>query len=372
MQRIIPLNSGILTANVRHAEWTLDDLCTFAARDNPKRAFLVVSNVLGRHVPTRPSVMRASFRDLAKRVPDDLPGPVLVIGMAETAICLGQGVHEELLHNTKRTDILFLHSTRQIIDHPVLCRFEEPHSHASSHILYRPGDFDNKFAHPKTVIIVDDEISTGTTISNLAAALVAALPSLDRIVAVALTDWSLGVDWSRRLALPCDVVSLLSGHLHCDAYPVAAKLHEGFETAANALGAMKQHHNFGRLGRSDVASEGDELIRRVKIAPKSNIRVLGTGEFTYPSFRIAEKLEEMGHDVVMQSTTRSPVKRNEVIRSKIAFRDNYGTAVPNYIYNVDPAEARATIICHETPAGSVDPDLVSVLNAQTLAFGAAA
>jgi Phosphoribosyl transferase/TRSP domain C terminus to PRTase_2 len=353
--RKIQLHSGLLTVNVTRADWALDDLCAFAARDNPRRAFLVVSKVLGRHMPTRPSAMRASFRDLAAMLPEDLPGPVLVIGMAETAICLGQGVHEELLRRSGRDDILYLHSTRQLLDHPELCRFEEPHSHASSHIVYRPDALDGAFAHPRSLIIVDDEISTGTTIANLAKAMVAALPSIERLVAVTLTDWSLGRDWPARLSPECETFSLLSGKLSMTTVADAPVETKAFNKAAPALGTMHQHHNFGRLGRADVADEGDRLAETQAFAPQSRIRVLGTGEFTYPSFRIAERLEQMGHDVVMQSTTRSPVQMSDVIRHKMSFADNYATAVPNFLYNVDPAEPRATLICHETPDGSVDP-----------------
>ncbi len=367
--RKIQLGSGVLTVDVARADWALDDLCAFAARDNPRRAFLVVSKILGRHVPTRPSVMRASFRDLAALVPKDLPGPVLVVGMAETAICLGQGVHEELLRHSARTDILYLHSTRQALDHPVLCRFEEPHSHASSHIVYRPDALDRHFANPRSLIIVDDEISTGTTISNLAEAMIACLPSIESVVAATLTDWSSGSDWASSISRSCKVVSLLRGSLVMEPTPADAPQDAVFDTAAPALGQMTQHHNFGRLGRHDVADEGDVLSDRLALTPAARIRVLGTGEFTYPSFRIAERLEALGHDVVMQSTTRSPVQRGDVIRHKLSFADNYGTGVRNYVYNIDPAEPRITVICYETPPGSIDPELVTLLDAQLLAFG---
>jgi hypothetical protein len=60
----------------------------FAERINPKRAFLFVSKVLGRHIPVSPHIMRHAFTDLAELVPDDLPEPVLVI--AETAVGLAQ------------------------------------------------------------------------------------------------------------------------------------------------------------------------------------------------------------------------------------------------------------------------------------------
>jgi hypothetical protein len=367
--RSINLGSGILTVIVVRSNWALDDLCVFAARDNPRRAFLVVSKVLGRHMPARPSVMRASFRDLAAMIPNDMIGPILVVGMAETAICLGQGVHEEMLKQSGRRDILYLHSTRQILDHDILCRFEEPHSHASSHIVYRPKVMDGAFANPRSLIIVDDEISTGTTIKNLAEAMIACLPSLERVVAVTLTDWSFGNDWKAQISRKCDAVSLLEGHLNMAPSSDLVVQDSGFDKAAPALGKMDQHYNFGRLGRNNIVDEGDKLTDRLDLAKGSRVLVLGTGEFTYPSFRIAEQLENMGHDVVMQSTTRSPVQMGEVIRHKLSFADNYDTGVPNYVYNIDPEDPRITIICHETPPGSVDAKLVSLLEAQLLSFG---
>ena len=47
----------------------------------------------------------------------------------------------------------------------------------------------------RSVVLVDDEISTGTTLANLAAALVAALPGIERIAVATLTDWSGGGRW---------------------------------------------------------------------------------------------------------------------------------------------------------------------------------
>ena len=43
--------------------YQLEDLLGFAQRINPKRAFLFVSKVLGRHIPVAPSIMRGAFTD---------------------------------------------------------------------------------------------------------------------------------------------------------------------------------------------------------------------------------------------------------------------------------------------------------------------
>ncbi|RJY22409.1 phosphoribosyltransferase, partial [Pseudomonas syringae pv. actinidiae] len=101
---------GRLDVSVDSSTIAPDSLFGFAERRNPKRAFLFVSRVLGRHIPARPSVMLKSFQDLARKIPVDLPGPVLVIGMAETAVGLGAGVHRA--YSETRSDALYLVSTR--------------------------------------------------------------------------------------------------------------------------------------------------------------------------------------------------------------------------------------------------------------------
>jgi len=57
------------------------------------------------------------------------------------------------------------------------------------------------------------------------------------------------------------------------------------------------------------------------------------------------------------------------IGSRLRFADNYGTQVPNFLYNAGTPEERASIICHETLPGSVDPALIAAVAGQTLYFG---
>ncbi|AOH86061.1 hypothetical protein AWL63_20970 [Sphingomonas panacis] len=359
--RVIDLPTGRLDIAIEEAVWPLDRLCAFAARENPRRGFLVVSRVLGRHLPTPPQVIRASARDLAARIPAGLPGPVMVIGLAETAVCLGQTVHEELRAASARDDVYFLHSTRQQLDHPLLCRFEEPHSHASAHLIYRPD-----LPEPRTLVIVDDEISTGTTLCNLAEALVAAWPRVEAIVVATLTDWSRGRGWQARMPRPTQVASLLGGRLEWTQGAVALA-DAGFDQAAASLGRMASHRNVGRLGiAAPVAPPPDMALPEIT----GPVRVLGTGEFTYLPFRLAERLAGEGHDVVVQATSRSPARIGAAMASKLCFSDNYGTGVPNYLYNADPSDGRMTLIAHETGAGTIDPALIAALDATPIGWSA--
>lgn len=358
--RSVALPTGQLDVFVERARWPLDSLCDFAARENPRRGFLVVSRVLGRHLPSRPSVMRRSVADLAALIPADLPGPVMVIGLAETAICLGQMLHEAWRGWSGRDDVGFLHSTRQRIDADVLCRFEEPHSHASAHILYRPQIAE--MAPPRTLILVDDEVSTGTTLRNLATALVGCWPQVERIVVATLTDWSCGTDWQDRMPRPTAVAALLSGRLDWTPGPSVAP-DAGFEAQAGSLGQMTEHVNHGRVGlRAPVATAPTTALP----GGEHPLRIVGTGEFTYLPFRLAEQLEQAGRDVVVQATSRSPARLGAAMAHKLQFADNYETGVANYLYNADASDGRETWLCHETPTGSLDPALVAALDARIL------
>ena len=105
--------------------------------------------------------------------------------------------------------------------------------------------------------------------------------------------------------------------------------------------------------------------------PGRPLLVLGSGEFLYPPFRVAEQLEGQGADVWVQATSRSPIRLGGAIRSAVTLVDDYGSGVPHHLYNAAGWEGDA-VICHETPPGSVDPVFAAALGARTLWFGAGA
>jgi hypothetical protein len=191
------------------------------------------------------------------------------------------------------------------------------------------------------------------------------LPKCERIVVATLTDWSGSAEWLDRMPHPATCVSLLRGTLEWK--PEGAPAAGGFEAAAGALGTLPGAGPFGRLGVTEPAPF--RLPDPHDLPPRGAVRIVGTGEFIYPPFLLAERLERAGHDVVVQATTRSPVHLGGAIRHSLAFGDNYGSGIGNFLYNADPAEERLSLVCHETPPGSVDPALVAALRARTVCFG---
>lgn len=191
----------------------LRDLVGLALRRNPRRAHLLVSTVLGKHIPQRPSrILGAGLRlgGLAR----GLLGPAaaaraVVLGYAETATGLGHCVADGL------GAAAYLHSTRREV--PGAGRaagFEEEHSHATEHLLL-PADPD-LLTGDGPLVLVDDELSTGRTLRNTIAALHAASPRA-RYVVAALTDMRSADDRraleksAAELGARVDVVSLTSG-----------------------------------------------------------------------------------------------------------------------------------------------------------------
>ncbi len=346
--------------------WPLEELCGFAARDNPRRGFLVVSRVLGRHVATRPATMRRSFRDLACRIGDDLPGPVLIVGLAEMGVCLGQGVQEEYRRRTGRRDVAFIHSTRHALDRPLLGTFREAHSHAPFHSIYAPEspDVAASVRGARSLVLVDDEVSTGNTFINLFEALRPALPAVEVVVTAVLTDWS-DRTYLERFDRPARANSLLSGHLTWTANPAVQPLCPQSPPSTEVHRLLP---NFGRLGRLDTADEADGKADGLGLDRRKPVRLIGTGEFTYVPFRIAERLERQGYQVDVQATSRSPARTGGDIHSTLQFQCNYGEGVRQFLYNQACGHRGQVVICAETPAQWIDRRLIDELGARVLSL----
>jgi hypothetical protein len=122
-------------------------------------------------------------------------------------------------------------------------------------------------------------------------------------------------------------------------------------------------NDWGRLG---VRNHLDTLAPNLYVSPNERILVVGTGEFVWRPFLLAERLEKMGALVQFGSTTRSPITLGHAIGHALCFGDNYGLGIPNFIYNVRPGQFDRVIICCETPTQSVDPRLVEALSAEVI------
>jgi len=355
------LSGGTLTVTPTNGTHSLDTLFDIAERRNPKRAFLFVSKVLGRHIPIAPSTMRAVYRQLAQQIPADLPQPVLFIGMAETAVGLGAGVFDEALSQFK--DAAYLTSTRHPVAGELLCEFKENHSHATDHLLYQPSDpiLRAHMHNARSLVLIDDEATTGNTFINLLHALRvdAGLSQIEQVVTVTLTDWS-GNAIKKQCPLPVTPISLVQGEWHWEKKvdaPVPAMPDVNVTASGSVPITGKQ--SWGRLG---MAASARDLGKEIIASPGEKVLVLGSGEFVWEPLLLAERLEQLGAEVKFSCTTRSPISIGYAIESAIAFTDNYGLGIPNFVYNVAHQKFDRILLCIETAATSVDPLLLEALD----------
>ncbi len=408
--------------------YQLEDLLGFAQRINPKRAFLFVSKVLGRHIPVAPSTMRDAFTDLANLVPDDLPEPILVIGMAETAVGLSAGVHQAL--QTRYPNALLLNSTRHAqhndshdkSSHSLLTTFSEDHSHASQHLIYQSADrvTQAQLLASKTLIMVDDEASTGNTCVNVVTALRnAGLDQLEQVHLTTLVDWSLNQERhqhpdtadsdgavSDQIAKRLTNIKFQRHHLLSGAWtwtdapnpePITMPSVDTTEAGSHTLGDTG---NWGRFPTLDSTDGFDNYLLKFQTAFKvfnkqaqsekeqsekeqsekeqsekeqfdkeqlpKRILVLGSNEFVWLPFLLAEWLETQTQNstVNFSALTRSPIALGGAITTMLSFSDNYGLGMTNFAYNVEPNDWDLIVLCVETSADSVDDmwkDLDNVL-----------
>ncbi|MGP9021017.1 phosphoribosyltransferase [Streptomyces sp. BR1] len=323
-------------------------LLGLALRRNPKRAHLLVSNVLGKHVPQLPSRVYGAGFGLGEEVRALLGAEsarAVVLGYAETATGLGHAVADGL------GVAPYLHSTRRPVAGVAQAGgFEESHSHATSHLLL-PED-PSLLAGDGPLVLVDDEFSTGNTVLNTIRALHARYPR-ERYVVVALVDMRSPSDQSRlstfasELGARVDLVTLAAGTVHlpegvlergqalvAQHETVADELwaivpqggtggHSGTPvpgTAPSASAPVDLHwppglpdggrHGFFPVHRETLEAAlpqmADRIAARLGATPGKTL-VLGFEELMYAPLRLALALEQKGLDVRYSTTTRSPV-----------------------------------------------------------------
>ncbi|WP_432171436.1 phosphoribosyltransferase [Streptomyces sp. 1222.5] len=386
----------------------LTDLLGLALRRNPRRAHLLVSHVLGKHVPQRPSVVYGHGLALGRRVAALLgeaeAATAVVLGYAETATGLGHAVADGL------GTAPYLHSTRRPV--PGLAPaggFEEAHSHATSHLLL-PED-PALLSGSGPLVLVDDEFSTGNTVLNTVRDLHERHPR-HRYVIVALVDMRSPEDaarmdaFAREIGARVDLIAAARGvvRLPADVLEKGQRLvahHEsaGSEPApAGRTAPLSPHgtprvdlgwparlpdggrHGFTPAHRTRLEAALPAMAGRISDALPPDARrvlVLGNEELMYAPLRLAEQLERTtGAEVRFSTTTRSPVLALDdpgyAIRTRLTFPAHDDPADgpgERYAYNVAGAGFDTVVAvvdsAADTPALHAPDGLLARLAAHT-------
>ncbi|GAA2650404.1 phosphoribosyltransferase [Streptomyces spororaveus] len=354
----------------------LTELLGLALRRNPKRAHLLVSQVLGKHVPQSPRTVYAAGYGLGERVRallgEDGAAAAVVLGYAETATGLGHCVADGL------GPAPYLHSTRRPVPGVRAAGgFEEAHSHATSHLLL-PED-PELLAGSGPLVLVDDEFSTGNTVLNTIRDLHARHPRSHYVV-VALVDMRSPADRDRLTAFAAelgarvDLIALASGtvSLPDDVLTKGRALVEEHEALAEDVPAAGPggapadgprpvtrvdlnwpsgvpdggRHGFTPAHRTALEAALPAMTAQLTAAlgaTPGRVLVLGNEELMYAPLRLAKALEEAGaaREVRFSTTTRSPVLAVDdpgyAIRTRLVFPAHDAPADgpgDRYAYNV--------------------------------------
>lgn len=328
-------------------EVPLRELCDVALRHNSRRRFLFVSKVLGRHWPVRPAALRDVARRLTEKLTSALKGgPVVFIGMAETATTLGQAVFREWL--ALGGSGLYIESTRRRTGAPLAFEFIEAHSHATAHAVHLPSEQEDPHGWFRTVqqaVIVDDEATTAQTAARLAQQFRHwrgdAAP-LSVTLAVLLSWQIQSQPKPRGLA---GIESLAEGVFEFHTQAVLSKPPVVQHTLDMKVTARRGVRH-GIICHERLPGHWQATVRHGE-----HVLVIGQGEYGFQPLLLAEWLEQQGASAWVQATTRSPILLGGAVQHVRRFPALSGEGYDEHLYNVpqDHGYDRVLLCLEDTP-----------------------
>lgn len=357
-------------------DYTKENALRLAKRfQNSKRSYLLVNPLQAKHIPVSPSAALDMMGALGSLLAERYPGTKLVLGFAETATAIGAAVAASM-----GPDCMYLHTTREAFPQAEQwLEFREEHSHAVEQKL-RGDRLPEWLAATHTVILVDDEISTGKTLRNMVAELRRRYPQLveKQIVAASILNRvspenqqlleEAGIRSEYLVKLPQeDYTALVEGLEVAEASP-AAPVPEVFHSRTLRCGKLldprlgmpigNYQDSCAGLAQAFLAGPGQS------IRPGSRVIVLGTEECMYPALVLGQALEREGCQVRCHATTRSPIgicaQAGYPIRSGAKLPSFYDKSRTTYLYNMDACDG--IIVVSDTPVEGTEA-LTSLLGA---------
>ena len=316
--------------------------------NNKKRSYLLVNPIQAKHIPVSPSVALDMMSELGNRIKSVVPETNLVIGFAETATAIGGMVALSLSENCN-----YIQTTREnVFGVNDYVFFSEEHSHATEQKLVS-DNLEDLFSSTKSIILVDDEFSTGKTLLNIVNKLKEKFPQIQdkRIVAASVINRLSDDNMKTMSENKIDMIYLLKidNNKYVDsvnnispAFPV--KIGES-KTKGNV---EFMHHVFSepRKGISVSSLYENSIQLSNKILKKYNMEnksvlVLGTEECMLPALFVGREIEKNANPTIVRShaTTRSPIgvlnENDYPIKTGYQIKSFYDKDRTTFIYNED-------------------------------------
>jgi len=374
--------------------FNLENLFQMGARINPKRNFLFISKLLGKHLDVHPHIPKAAGHVLASlflekqeqrkmkgletflsfiQHPKDedklddflneqyeLSEPTLFIGFAETATGLGHAVFSAF------SNAHYIHTTRDEIEYMTsVFDFKEEHSHAVDHRCFLRDQ--NLLHQAKRIVLIDDEMTTGKTSLNLISSLHAHYPGKNYTI-LSLLDWRKQEEKNRytkvekELDITIDALSLLQGTIELTkngtfTYEEEKKekyleikenisyfLYDEISSLTTELSARTGISSNEQQKLEIEAKKMGEKLKKYRNHEKT--LVVGMGEFMYVPSRVAA---HMGKGIFFKTTTRSPIfiheEKHYPIHDRILYKD--GEDITYHLYNLKNQQYQEVIILLE-------------------------
>lgn len=329
-------------------QYSTQTLLRLAKRvNNKKRTYLLVNPLQAKHIPVSPTTSIGMMKALGYKVSKLYSKARLVIGFAETATAIGAVVASCI-----SDDCAYIHTTREEIpEENSWIEFLEEHSHATEQKL-SARKLEDYFNSTDTIILVDDEISTGKTLINMVDMLRSAFPVLGSktIVAASIINRMSSDNIERLRKTNIDYVCLLK----IEEEDYTSRMSSVEIKEATILKAVhcgnplihKYHTQNPRVGvvigeyTKELERVSHEFIDNNSSSIIGNVLILGTEECMYPALLLGEAIEDrkIANSVKCHATTRSPIgiseKEGYPITNGFKLHSLYQPERTTFIYNI--------------------------------------
>ena len=350
-KNILALTNYVVVTKNNSTIYTPDEIVNICKRrNNPKRDFLFVNSLQGKHIPVEPSKTFTLFDELVSGIITSISSneKIVVIGFAETATAIGHYIASSLSNC-----IYYMQTTREPIElAKSILEFKEEHSHATEQFLYGTVD---ALKCCDRIIFVDDEITTGNTILNFIREL-EAIGINTKFSVATLLNWQ-NDEWTQKfMSLNIDTYFVLRGKIKDikATVPVDVSVQEfhyetlnGYPTVISLKCSVSDFYK-ERIGCKpyDFKEFSNELYLQTINAlgnalpqKDDDVLVLGTEEFMFTPMVFGKMLsEKLNVHVKFHATTRSPIetskKSSYAIHHRYPISSCYDKNRNTFIYNL--------------------------------------
>lgn len=364
---------------INYLDKPIEDVIKMAKRhNNPKRDFLFVNTILGKHIAVQGRDALMMHRALGDKVYELFKEKgwenkkVLLVGFAETATALAQNIMFYSLKFKEKFPLNivgYTQTTREELpsNQYTNIAFEEEHSHATSQKLY----FDKELDYD-VVLFVEDEITTGNTILNFISQFEKHQSGKDYAVA-SILNWQNDKDAKTFSEKGVEVAFLVRGKMKTELPSFSIKEGKEYDLYQDEVNykANLSLRNNPRLPMtveefSEYVTFGDnkdkEFSKLISLKDsKKKTLIIGTEENMFVPIFFAIII-----DADVKATTRSPIESSlengYPISSRLKLNSAYESGRVTYLYDMDLGDYEQFVIFVEEESPVFENELTKFLS----------